>query len=66
MSSELQWQHLTATILITADIDQVWPEIQHRYPTLHLKPAATVREFINAGARGVFPRKQCQCDVKKS
>jgi predicted nicotinamide N-methyase len=40
-------QHPLAAIIITADID---PErakaIQHHYPTLHLKPAATVRDIV--------------------
>jgi hypothetical protein len=40
-------QHPLATIIITADID---PErakaIQHHYPTLHLKPAATVQDIV--------------------
>jgi hypothetical protein len=40
-------QHPRAQIIITADID---PErakaIQHHYPTLHLKPAATVHHIV--------------------
>jgi hypothetical protein len=40
-------QHPLAQIIITADID---PErakaIQHHYPTLHLKPAATVKDIV--------------------
>jgi len=40
-------QHPQAQIILTADID---PErakaIQHHYPTLHLKSAATVREIL--------------------
>jgi hypothetical protein len=40
-------QHQMATIIMTADID---PErakaIQHHYPTLHLKSAATVWEIV--------------------
>ncbi|HEY2235451.1 MAG TPA: hypothetical protein VGK01_18415 [Candidatus Angelobacter sp.] len=40
-------QHPAATIIITADVD---PEraraIQHHYPTLQLRPAATVREIV--------------------
>jgi hypothetical protein len=40
-------QHPLATIILTADID---PErakaIQHHYPTLHLKPAATVQDIV--------------------
>jgi hypothetical protein len=34
-------QHPTATILITADVDQERAKlVQQHYPTLHLKPAA--------------------------
>jgi hypothetical protein len=40
-------QHPLATIIMTADID---PErakaIQHHYPTLYLKPAATVQDIV--------------------
>jgi predicted nicotinamide N-methyase len=40
-------QHPLATVIITADID---PErakaIKHHYPTLHLKPTATIRDII--------------------
>jgi hypothetical protein len=40
-------QHPLATIIITADVD---PErakaIQHHYPTLHLKPTATVQDIV--------------------
>jgi hypothetical protein len=40
-------QHPLATIIITADVD---PErakaIQHHYPTLHLKPTATVQHVV--------------------
>jgi hypothetical protein len=40
-------QHPSATIIITADVD---PErakaIQHHYPTMHLKPNATVQDIV--------------------
>jgi hypothetical protein len=40
-------QYPTATIIITADVH---PErakaVQHHYPTLHLKPAATVQDVV--------------------
>jgi hypothetical protein len=40
-------QHPLATIIMTADID---PErakaIQHHYPTLHLKPTATILDIV--------------------
>ena len=43
----LQEQHPTAQIIITADVD---PErakaAQHRYPTLYLKPDATVQDIV--------------------
>ena len=40
-------QHPLATIILTADID---PErakaIQHHYPTMYLKPTATVHDIV--------------------
>jgi hypothetical protein len=40
-------QHPTATILITADVDQERAKaIQQHYPTLHLKTEATVQDII--------------------
>lgn len=40
-------QHPLATIIITADIDPDRAKaIQHHYPTLHLKPTATVRDIV--------------------
>jgi predicted nicotinamide N-methyase len=40
-------QHPQAQIIITADVD---PErakaIQHHYPTMHLKPNATVQDIV--------------------
>ncbi|MGZ7104657.1 MAG: hypothetical protein ACXVKC_04420 [Candidatus Angelobacter sp.] len=40
-------QHPTASIIITADVDQERAKaIQQHYPTLHLKPAATVKDIF--------------------
>jgi hypothetical protein len=40
-------QYSTATILSSADVDQDRARVvQQRYPTLHLKPAATARDII--------------------
>lgn len=40
-------QHQNATIIITADVDPARAKaVQHHYPTLHLKPDATVLDIV--------------------
>jgi hypothetical protein len=40
-------RHPLATIIIIADVDRERAKaVQHHYPTLHLKPAATGREIV--------------------
>lgn len=40
-------EHFDAQIVIAAGIEEKWAtEIQQRYPTLHLKPGATVKDIL--------------------
>ena len=40
-------EHFDAQIVIAADMEERWAtEIQKHYPTLHLKPGATVKDIL--------------------
>jgi hypothetical protein len=43
----LAQEHFDAQIVIAAGIEEKWAtEIQQHYPTLHLKPGATVKDIL--------------------
>jgi hypothetical protein len=40
-------EHFDAQIIIAANMEEKWAsEIKQRYPTLHLKPGATVKDVL--------------------
>jgi hypothetical protein len=40
-------EHFDAQIIIVANMEEKWAsEIKQRYPTLHLKPGATVKDVL--------------------